>query len=715
MIQTIGHTSEFADLTRLVSPQSIALIGATDKANSMGHRTFTNIMSSTFTGSFYPVSSRLAELEGVRCYSSVEELPESPDVAVIAIPAQHVISAVRECGEAGIRFAIIFSSGFSELGDDGIAAQLELKRTADETGIRLYGPNCPGLWNIREGTAMSFAPSVADDMLAGSIGIVTQGGGLGRSLVQSSGRGIGAALWASVGNAVDLDVADFVAHCAGDEDISVIAALLEGIDDGDHFRRAALEAAESDTPVVVLKAGRSEEGIRASASHTAALAGSAEINSAVFDELGIIEVDDTDELMDIAWLLSKARPKERTRFAVFGASGGAVTFTADFMGEAGLELAELREETVDAIQSEVPDFVRVSNPVDITAGVITDSGMLERTLRALVADPGVDAVVLPIPLTYGSSLSYQADVFAKIQSEVDIPLIPIWMSDLRGPEWEKMRAHGLVSARGLTKAIAMLTRWVDYGANRSERARRLQEAQHWAAGDAPGELAVPTAPLTEFQTKSWLRAHGVVSPTGFIAQSADDAAQGVDEGRIFVAKVSSADIQHKSDVGGVRLGIASRTDARDAYDGILASAASAVPDAHVDGVLFEEMADPEGVDLIVGVHTDEVFGKILTVGAGGVYVEILDDVQRSLVPVTRQRVHEMLTRLRIWPLLSGARGRAPVDLESLVDLIVAVAQIARSAGDALAELELNPVRVSHRGAVALDALLVHRSAEEADG
>lgn len=707
----VNPTTTGPDLTHLISPRSIALIGATDKQNSMGYQTFLNLaVESRFRGKLYPISSRLKTLGDHVCFPSIDSLPEAPDVAVIAIPAVSVIEAVRQCAEFGVKFGIIFTSGFGELGEEGILLQREMQEIANRSGMRLYGPNCPGLTNIAERVGMSFSPAFSDDLRVGPLGVVTQGGGLGRTLLQAGERGIGASVWASVGNAADLDVADFVSHFATDDDISVICALMEGINDGDKFISAARKATLNDKPLVVLKAGRSEVGKLASLSHTATLAGNSEINSAVFAELGVVEVDDTDELMDIAWLLSRARPGPRTRFAIFGSSGGAVTFTADFMAAAGLELSQLTDETLNRIRKILPDFVNVSNPVDVTAAVLHDKSLLVDALRAVVEDPAVDAVVLPIPITYGSRKAFQSEVFAKIQAEIDIPLIPIWMSDKRGIEWEMLTEAGLSSPRSLTKAISMLKRWVEFGRTREHVQSRSRgpfspmNSQLTANTSSPALNLSGGLAMTEHSAKEWLRGNGIDVPQGVLVHSAEEASDAVGAGKEYVAKVSSPDILHKSDVGGVILGVDGRGSASEAFETINANIAIRAPRARIDGVLIEEQVPSEGLDFIIGVHRDDVFGRVLTVGIGGIYVEILDDVAHSLLPVDRPRAEYLLRQLKSWSMLTGVRGQGVLDISSLTHLIERVSTII-SCYEEIDGLELNPVRVSSTGTIVLDVVL----------
>ena len=311
------------DLSLLINPRSIALVGASDREGSIGCHTLDNLTKhSNFKGQLYLVNPGKTEIRGQRCWPSVAALPETPDVAVVVVPASGALGVIEECAQRGVRFAVVLSSGFGEAGEAGEQAQALMKEIAARSGLRLYGPNCPGLCNVNQRLGMTFSPSFPHDLTPGPIGLATQGGGLGRNVMQAMERGIGIGLWASTGNEVDLQVADFIHYMADAPDIRVIVTLLEGIKDGPKLMRALKRAAQQGKPVVALKIGRSEYGARAAQSHTASLTGSSEVNSAVLRQFGVIEVDDIDELVDVAWLFARGMPDTREGVAIYCASGG---------------------------------------------------------------------------------------------------------------------------------------------------------------------------------------------------------------------------------------------------------------------------------------------------------------------------------------------------------------------------------------------------------
>ena len=349
-------TNQPADIARLINPRSIALIGASEREASIGERTMTNLLQhSQFSGEVYLVNPTKQEIRGMRCWSSITALPATPDVAVVVVPASGVLAVIEECVARGVLFAVILSSGFGEAGAEGERAQQRMKEIAQAGGLRLYGPNCPGLVNVNQRLGLTFSPSFPHDLTKGPIGLATQGGGLGRNVMQAMERGIGIGLWASTGNEVDLQVADFIHYMADAPDIKVIATLLEGIKDGPKFIAAVRRAAQNGKPVIALKVGRSEYGRRAAQSHTASLTGSAEVNSAVFRQFGVIEVHDIDELVDTAWLFARAMPTAQEGIGIYCSSGGTAALTADAVGAGGLTLAEFAAETTAILKNKLPD------------------------------------------------------------------------------------------------------------------------------------------------------------------------------------------------------------------------------------------------------------------------------------------------------------------------------------------------------------------------
>jgi acyl-CoA synthetase (NDP forming) len=699
-----------ADLSRLIDPRSIALVGASDREGSIGERTLTNLLAhSEFGGDVYLVNPGKTEIRGHRCWPSVASLPETPDVAVVAVPASGVLEVIEQCTARGVGFAVILSSGFGEAGAEGEREQQRMKEIAARGGLRLYGPNCPGLTNVNRRLGLTFSPSFPHDLTKGPIGLATQGGGLGRNVMQAMERGIGIGLWASTGNEVDLQVADFIHYMADAPDIKVIVTLLEGIKDGPKFVAAVQRAAANGKPVIGLKVGRSEYGRRAAQSHTASLTGSAEVNSAVFRQFGVIEVDDIDELVDTAWLFARAMPGAQDALGIYCSSGGTAALAADAVGSAGLTLAAFTPETTAVLRAKLPDFAAIGNPVDTTAMVLSDKTVVETTLGCVANDANLGLTIVPIALDYGETTTRMADNIINAQKGCAAPIVPIWMSDRLGEGYQRLVAAGFAPPRSVGKAISAIRRWVEYG--------RWKRANPEIEPVALPPLAAPlaegaTRSLSETQAKQRLREAGVTLLPNVLATSAEEARALADRmGYPVVAKIASAQIVHKSDIGGVKVGLQDGAEVAAAWRDIMASVARHQPDAKVDGLLIEKMAPRGGVELMIGVTRDPVFGHVMTFGLGGIYVEIFRDVTRRLLPIGPRDAAAMVREMRCFPLLDGARGRPAADVAALEQLLVRISDFVVRHGERLEEMDLNPVWVGAKGegAMPLDAVIVERT------
>lgn len=699
-----------ADLSRLINPRSIALVGASDREGGIGERTLTNLLThSEFGGDVYLVNPTKPEIRGHRCWPSVAALPATPDVAVVAVPASGVLTVIEECAARGVAFAVILSSGFGEAGAEGEREQQRMKEIAARSGLRLYGPNCPGLTNVNGRLGLTFSPSFPHDLVKGPIGLATQGGGLGRNVMQAMERGIGIGLWASTGNEVDLQVADFIHYMADAPDIKVIVTLLEGIKDGPKFVAAVQRAAANGKPVIGLKVGKSEYGRRAAQSHTASLTGSAEVNSAVFRQFGVIEVDDIDELVDTAWLFARAMPGAQEALGIYCSSGGTAALAADAVGSAGLTLAAFTPETTAVLRAKLPDYAAIGNPVDTTAMVLSDKTVVETTLGCVANDANLGLTIVPIALDYGETTTRMADNIINAQKGCAAPIVPIWMSDRLGEGYQRLVAAGFAPPRSVGKAISAIGRWVEYG--RWRRANADMRPVVLPPLAAPLQEGA-TRSLSEAQAKQQLREAGVALLPNVLATSAEEARALADRmGYPVVAKIASEQIVHKSDIGGVQVGLQDGAQVAAAWRDIMASVARHKPEAKVDGLLIEKMAPRGGVELMIGVTRDPVFGHVMTFGLGGIYVEIFRDVTRRLLPIGPREAAAMVREMRCFPLLDGARGRPAADVAALEELLVRISDFVVRHGERIEEMDLNPVWVGAKGegAMPLDAVIIERT------
>lgn len=698
---------EFPDLTRLVMPRSIVLVGASDREGSIGARTIENLtVHSQWDGRLTLVNPSRDEVGGRPCLRSVDQMDHPPDVAILAVRADQVIETLEACGRKGARFAIIFTSGFGEAeGEKGYAVEARMLDIARRTGMRIVGPNCPGLNNMNGRLGLSFSPAWRTDSKPGPVGLATQGGGLGRSFLQSMDRGLGAGMWFSGGNEADLELSDYIHHLAEAPDIRVIVTVIEGVRDGARFMAAAQHAARQGKPIVALKIGKSEYGVRAAQSHTAAIAGSAEINSAVMHQLGIIEVDDVEELADVASLLARRLPSGRERLAVYCFSGGTVAFAADRLGAEGLELSEFSEETVRLLKDALPPYAPIGNPVDVTAEVLVDPALVLRTMKATAEDANTDIVLIPLPVEYGRTTVLLGESMVKVQAEVETPIVPIWMSDRSGEGHRIMIDGGLMPMRSVRNAALAMKRYVEHGRWRA----RFDAA--WSPLGSGGAAPATSCGLSEPEAKAVLARAGVTVPRGIVVRSAPEAAAAFRElgGGPVALKIASAAVTHKTDLGGVRLGIRDAQQAAAVFDEIMAAVGKVHDTSALDGVLVEVMQEGPFVEAVVGFHRDAVFGHVCTFGLGGVSIELFKDVSRRLLPLTPASARTMVEETRCHSLLTNYRGRGSFDVDALVETLVKLSDLVVRHADSVEELEINPlaVRLQGHGVAALDAVLIH--------
>jgi len=693
----------YADLTRLVNPRNIAVVGASARPSSQGRRLYDNLaLHSTVPGKIYPVNPAYQDIAGQRCWPTISALPTGTiDVALVMVNAAHVLEVLTQCAQRRIPFAIVMTSGFSETGEAGQHLEQQIAALCLETGLRVYGPNCPGFVNVRDRIGMTFSPAFKDDLNSGSIGLATQGGGLGRNLLQGLAFGEGVGLWFSAGNEIDLGMPDFIAHMARDPKIHVIALLMEGIKDGHRFTTALDLARRHDKPIVILKLGHSEAGVQAAQSHTASVAGSAAVNSAVFRQFGAIEVGDLNQLLAISRLLTRATPKSRNGLCVLSFSGGTAALAADLAGAANLPMANLTPATRAALSQILPAFASTANPVDTTADVLRQPQTLTECLHILCNAPEVGTILFPIPMDYGDITDAMAKALTAVAAHTDTLLVPVWMSRRFSAGFQHMETAGLLPFLSLSDAVAALRCAIDW---------RRPLPQQAAAPVSKNTLAIPEAvhTLSEVAAKAVLGHAGIAIPEGRVVHSADDAARYATElGFPIAMKIVSAQLTHKTDVGGVKLNIHSADAARVAYTTLRTTVSRQAPQARIDGILVERMLPPTAHEVLIGVHRDATFGLVMTFGLGGIWVEMLRDVAHRLLPLSPEEAQTLPRDLKQVAILDGLRGQPPADFAALHALLLQVSDFAWQHRDTLIELELNPVWLGSAGlgAIALDALI----------
>lgn len=699
----------FIDLSKLINPAGVVVVGASPRPTSQGARLYENMTRhSAFAGRVYAVNPAYTAIGDAQCWPSILDLPKGDiDVALIIVNANLVLETLHQCVERNIPFAIVMSSGFSETGEKGRETERAIADLCARTGLRVYGPNCPGFVNVRDRIGMTFSPAFKDDLNTGSIGLATQGGGLGRNLLQGLSFGEGVGLWFSAGNEVDLEIPDFIVSMANDPKISVIGLLMEGVKDGRRLTAALDLARQQNKPVVILKVGHSEAGAQAAQSHTASIAGSAAVNSAVFRQFGVIEVTDLDQLIAVTRLLTLKKPNSGGGLCIYTFSGGTAALATDIAGTTGLPMASFTEETNAKLRSLLPDFANISNPVDTTADILRNQGAANECLRVVCDDPNVGVVLFPIPMDYGDVTDGIAESIVEVSKSTQTPIVPVWMSRRMGGGFQKLEENGLQPFLSLSSAIDVLAKvWPVLIAG--ERPLATPKAvPATASGQATGTQS--RHQMSEVEAKAVLRRDGIALPDSEVAKTARHAAEIA--GRMnapLVMKIVSPDIAHKTEYGGVELNIGSAQDASDAFERIHSRVRAAAPHARLEGVLVEAMVPRGGQEILIGVHRDDAFGLVLTFGLGGIFVETLRDAAHRMIPLMPQDAKSILREIRNIEILEGVRGQAPSDLPALEHLILQVSSFASRHADTLLEMELNPVWVGPvgQGAIPLDALII---------
>ena len=688
---------------------SITIVGASDDFTKIGGRPVHLLRKYGYQGAIYPVNPKAATVQGLPAFASVSAIPGSPELALLAIAASATPAALRECVAKGVKAVVVLSSGFAEAGEEGVALQAELVEIARSNGVRLLGPNCLGTVSVPNATIVSFSIALEEHMPpVGSVGIVSQSGNIGSFTMQNvAQRGLGVSCFIATGNEADVDVADGIAALAVDPQTRVILCCMETCRDAGRLTQALDIARAAGKPVIALKIGATEQGQAAAASHTGALAGSDAVIDAVFRRYGVVRVRSVEALLEVghaASLLAPGRLPRNDAVTLVAASGGFGIMMADAMTEAGLKLLPLAQNTCDRIHAVLP-VAGTNNPVDTSAQISSRPEILEGVLTALLEDANDATTVLFLSLSlYNQRMrGVYLQALANIrQSHPDRLLVII----SRGPadavaEINELGIPVFASIDSAASAIAALVRMGEL-------------AQLPAVPTYTGQ-AVAVDPIVfknEFHAKRALGAAGIPVPHEEVVASADAAvAAATAIGFPVVLKVASEDIAHKTEVGGVALGLADADSVREAYARILANAQRHVPTARIDGVLVAPMLRG-GTELIAGISCDPVFGPVVMVGMGGIYAEVLKDVAVQVAPVSEAEAESMIRGLRMFALLDGARGQAKADVAAAAKAVANLSKFACAHAGDIAEIDLNPilVRPEGQGVTVLDALMIPTSA-----
>jgi acyl-CoA synthetase (NDP forming) len=704
-----------ADLTRLIDPKVVAIVGASESRGSFGERTLSNMAG--FTGKVFGINPKYRTLLGRPCVPSLADLPERPDCVVLCVARQMVEGMIGDAAAAGAGGVVVYASGFAETAKpDRIEAQQRLIEIAHRTGVRVVGPNCVGLANTRSKAGLNFMPDYAGmGHRSGPIGIVSQSGALGYTVLQGMERGVGFSHYLAAGNSCDVDVCDFISYLAEDDDTKAIICLLEGVKDGGRFLSAARKARDAGKALIVYKTGNSETSSKAAMSHTGTMVGSAVAYQTAFEEAGAIAIDNLEAVLETASFFAKTKaPTGGRGVGILSTSGGAAVICADKAEVHGVPLPALEAKTAAALHTVVPDFGSVANPSDLTAEVLKTSETFGFCLDAFMNDASFSALVMPMIFAHASSSGARAPTIVEAAGRIDRPLAVVWMNEwLQGPGSEPLDADPKVCMfRSADRCFATLRAWFDWHERRAQHskviARRSPLSAEAAARKVLSAAMSRGKSLSETCSKRVLSCYGLNVPQEIVARDPEEAAAAAGKiGGPVALKIVSPDILHKTEAGGVKLGLSTPKSVREAARDILASAARYAPQARIDGISVQQMA-PSGVEIVLGVKNDRQFGPLVAVGLGGIMVELFGDTAVRLAPVADETARAMLATLKSYPLLTGFRGKPGVDIDGLVDAVCRLSELAHDLADVIDQIDVNPVIAGSAGVIAADALIVCR-------
>ncbi|MEH7178571.1 acetate--CoA ligase family protein [Neobacillus vireti] len=700
----------------LLRPRSVVIVGASQKRGAIGNSAVRNFIDLDFKGNVYCVNPRYQEIEGFPCFPSVVEVPGEIDVAIIAVPVAFVENAIRECAEKKVSYVVIFSAGFAEMGDEGKQKQEEIKKICKDHDIRVIGPNTMGITNVIDKINLSFTNKGALKWLDGSIGLVSQSGATGHTILnKGEDEKLGFAYMITTGNQLNTTTLDVMEFLLEDEKTDVIAAYMEAVPSGGQLKDIGAKALLNRKPIVVYKSGRSEAGQKAALSHTASLTGSSKSFELVANKYGLVSVDTIEEIIDALKAFNGKKYPKGNRVATVVISGATGIMIADNLAQYNQDLVPLTDQTKNRLREVVADYLPVDNPVDIASTLMMNPAIYKHCIQTLAEAEEVDSLIIHLPLGKSNGgLNFAKDVL-DVAKTTDKPIIVLTTGSEEeiSPVREYLNENKVPAFSNVVSATKALDYLLSYEKICAERDR----INTVSADENELKFYLPNeATVTEPEVKQILKDSNIPVPVGIVGKNIEDLLNKT-AGLHYplVAKIVSPEITHKSDVGGVVLPIKNEEELIQAYQSITENVSKHVPNAKIEGILVEELVEGPFLETIVGVNRDLVFGPIIMCGLGGVYVELLKDVSQRLLPITEKDALEMVKELKSYPLFDGFRNGATYDVPALAKVLADISNLAFSLGEGWSEIEINPliVREEGKGVVALDGLITLAEREKA--
>ena len=690
-------------LDNFFKPDSVAVIGASREAGKVGYEVVKNLVENKFDGNIYPINPKADEVLGVKAYPNITAVPDKIGLAIMVIPSQFILSAIEDCGKKGIDSVIIITAGFKESGSEGAKLEQELAKRTKELGIRVIGPNCLGIIDTYTKLNASFAPGMPSP---GKIAFFSQSGALGTAILDwAIKENIGFSKFISMGNKMDVNEADLLTVLADDPDTNVILGYIEGVKNGKAFMDAAFNATKKK-PVIIIKSGSTAAGARAASSHTGTLAGSENAFISAFKQCGIIRAATLESLFDYALVLAYQPLPKNNRLAILTNAGGPGIMAADACEKSILTMATFQTETIETLRKSLPSTAALYNPVDVIGDAKADRYL--SALQAINNDKNTDMLLVLLtpqaPTEAGLTAQYTVDTFAGSGK----PVVASFMGGHSVEDgikvFDKNRVPNFSNPERAISALEAASKYANWKNNPREivvekvSVDKKKIAGLLAKAETQNEHTIAGSDAMEVLTE-----YGFVAPKMGLAETGHEAVELASKiGYPVVMKIASPDILHKSDIGGVRLGISNDAEAERAFEEIISSARRFMPSALILGVTVNQMV-PKGKEVILGMAKDPDFGPMLMFGLGGIYVEVLKDVAFRIAPIDRREANTMINEIRSFPLLRGVRGEEPADIQSIIDSLVKLSQLVTDFPEII-EMDINPLMVmsTGKGAIAVD-------------
>jgi acetyl coenzyme A synthetase (ADP forming)-like protein len=693
-------------LDSFFKPESVAVVGASRDPEKLGYAVVLNLKEAGYPGRIYPINPKADEILDLQAYPSVLDVPDPIDLAVVVIPYRFVPAVLEQCGEKGVKAVVVITAGFREAGREGLEREMELVEIAKRCDLRLIGPNCLGVIDTATPLNASFAPGTPP---SGPIAFMSQSGALGTAVLDMAMAGrIGFSKFISLGNKADVSEIDLLQALVDDEDSKVILIYVEGVPDGQEFIQVARQVSRKK-PVIAIKSGVTASGSRAVSSHTGSLAGSEAAYKAAFRQAGVIRATSMEALFDYALALAYQPLMQGDRIGIVTNAGGPGILATDALEHAGLEIPRLDGKTVVALEEYLPGAASAANPVDVLGDALADR--YEHAIELVLNDPNVDGVMVIVTPQAMTEIEETAELVGRLAQGAGKPVVGCFMGEARiDAGVDILRKYGVPNYPFPERAAAALAAMSEY---RRELERPIFEPE-------PCDTCIPIVrelfdrvrsegrvSIGDLEAWEVLKAYGFSIPESRLAKTPDEAVAIAEEiGYPVVLKIASPDILHKTDVGGVKVGLASAGDVRDAFELMNYRAERYVPGARIWGCQVQQMVRG-GREVLLGMSRDPQFGPLVAFGLGGIYVEALKDVAFRVAPFSQQEAAEMIREIRSFPLLEGVRGEPPADFDAMVDSLLKISRLVTDFPE-IVELDINPLMVFDEGggAMAIDMRLV---------